>query len=187
MPYQVERTILGIKKEHRTWGARKIRDKLIKQFSMVSTPAVSTVHAVLDRHGLVGRKKRRRYKAQGTPLVAALKPNELWCADYKGEFMLGNKQYCYPLTISDYSSRYLIGCEGVKSTRSDIAFTIFERAFRDFGLPSAIRTDNGVPFASGNALFGLTRLSVWWLRLASACSASSPDTPNRTAVTNACT
>ncbi len=72
--------------------------------------------------------------------------------------MLGNKQYCYPLTITDYRSRYLIACEGVKSTKADFAFTVFESAFKDFGLPSAIRTDNGVPFASGNALFGLTRL-----------------------------
>jgi len=84
---------------------------------------------------------------------------------YKGEFMLGNKEYCYPLTISDYRSRYLIACEDVASTRSDFAFSIFERAFKDFGLPQAIRTDNGVPFASGNALFGLSKLAVWWLRL----------------------
>ncbi len=165
LPYQVERTILGIRKERDTWGARKIRDKLLKQFPMVPTPAISTIHAVPDRHGLVKRRKRRRYKAQGTPLVAAHQPNELWCADYKGEFMLGNKQYCYPLTISDYRSRYLLACEGVKSTKADLAFTVFESAFKEFGLPHAIRTDNGVPFASGNALFGLTRLSVWWLRL----------------------
>ena len=179
LPYQVERTILGIKKERATWGARKIRDKLIKQFPMVPTPAVSTIHAVLDRHGLVKRKKRRRYKAQGTPLIAAHQPNELWCADYKGEFMLGNKQYCYPLTISDYSSRYLIGCEGVKSTKTDIALTVFERAFRDFGLPRAIRTDNGVPFASGNSLFGLTRLSVWWLRLGISLQRIKPGHPEQ--------
>ena len=179
LPYQVERTILGIRKEHANWGARKIRDKLIKQFPMVPTPAISTIHAVLDRHGLVKRRKRRRYKAEGTSLVAALRPNELWCADYKGEFMLGNKQYCYPLTISDYSSRYLIGCEGVKSTKADIAFTVFERAFRDFGLPRAIRTDNGVPFASGNALFGLTKLSVWWLRLGISLQRIKPGHPEQ--------
>jgi transposase InsO family protein len=165
LPFQIERTILGIKKKHPSWGARKIRDKLLRQFTMVKPPAISTVHAVLDRHGLVKRKKRRRYKAQGTMLVGAHEPNGLWCADYKGEFMLGNKQYCYPLTITDYRSRYLITCEGVTSTRSDLAFTIFENAFKDFGLPAAIRTDNGVPFASGNALFGLSKLSVWWLRL----------------------
>ena len=179
LPYQLERAILGIKKEHDTWGARKIRDKLIKQFPMVPTPAISTIHAVLDRHGLVKRKKRRRYKAQATPLVAAHQPNELWCADYKGEFMLGNKQYCYPLTISDYTTRYLIGCEGVKSTKADIAFTVFERAFRDFGLPSAIRTDNGVPFASANALFGLTRLAVWWLRLGISLQRIKPGHPEQ--------
>jgi putative transposase len=132
---------------------------------MIKTPAISTVHAVLDRNGLVKRRKRRRHKARGTPLSAAHEPNGLWCADFKGEFMLGNKQYCYPLTITDYRSRYLLACDGLSSTRSDFAFTVFERAFKDFGLPSAIRTDNGVPFASGNALFGLSRLAVWWLRL----------------------
>ena len=165
LPFQVERTILRIKTEHPSWGAPKIRDKLVRQFPMIKTPAISTIHAVLNRQGLVKRRKRRRYKAQGTPLVAAHAPNGLWCADYKGEFMLGNRQYCYPLTISDYRSRYLLACEGLKSTQSDFAFSVFERAFHDFGLPRAIRTDNGTPFASGNALFGLTRLAVWWLRL----------------------
>ena len=165
LPYQVEKTILGIKKEHPTWGARKIRDKLLRQYTMIKPPAVSTVHAVLDRNGLVKRRKRRRHKARGTALIGADAPNGLWCADYKGEFMLGNREYCYPLTISDYRSRYLLACEGVASTKSDFAFSVFERAFRDFGLPHAIRTDNGVPFASGNALFGLSRLAVWWLRL----------------------
>ena len=165
LPFQVERSILRLKTEHPTWGAPKIRDKLLKLYPMVKPPAVSTVHAVLDRHGLVKRRRRRRYKAQGTELREGLSANALWCADYKGEFMLGNRQYCYPLTISDYRSRYLLACEGVPSTRAELAFTIFERAFKDYGLPDAIRTDNGAPFASGNALFGLSRLSVWWLRL----------------------
>ena len=165
LPFQVERTILSIKREYPTWGAPKIRDKVIKEYPMIKPPAVSTIHAVLDRHGLVKRRKRRRYKAEGTVLNAAHKPNGLWCADYKGEFLLGNKKYCYPLTITDYRSRYLFTCEGLESTRSDFAFSVFERAFKDFGLPKAIRTDNGVPFASGNSLFGLSKLSVWWLRL----------------------
>jgi len=165
LPFQVERTILSIKREYPTWGAPKIRDKVIKEYPMIKPPAVSTIHAVLDRNGLVKRRKRRRYKAEGTVLNAAHKPNGLWCADYKGEFLLGNKKYCYPLTITDYRSRYLFTCEGLESTRSDFAFSVFERAFKDFGLPKAIRTDNGVPFASGNSLFGLSKLSVWWLRL----------------------
>ena len=165
LPFQVERTILGIKKEHRSWGAPKIRDKLIRAYPMIKPPATSTVHAVLDRNGLVARRKRRRYKAKGTTLRAAHQPNGLWCADYKGEFLLGNKKYCYPLTITDYRSRYLLSCEGLESTRFDLALSVFERTFKDFGLPKAIRTDNGIPFASPNALFGLSRLSVWWLRL----------------------
>ncbi len=165
LPFQVERTILAIKREHSTWGAPKIRDKLIREYPMIKPPAISTVHAVLDRNGLVKRRKRRRYKAEGTALGTAHSPNGLWCADYKGEFLLGNEQYCYPLTITDYASRYLLGCEALASTASDFAFSVFERAFKDFGLPAGIRTDNGIPFASPNAMFGLSKLSVWWLRL----------------------
>jgi putative transposase len=165
LPFQIEQTIVQIKREHPTWGAPKIREKLIREFPMFKPPAKSTVHAVLDRNGLVKRRKRRRYRAEGTPLSHARTPNGLWCADYKGEFLLGNQQYCYPLTITDYRSRYLLACEGLESTKSPFAFTVFERVFKEFGLPNAIRTDNGLPFASPNALFGLSRLSVWWLRL----------------------
>lgn len=165
LPVQIERCILGLKREHSSWGAPKIRDKLIRQYPMIKPPAISTVHAVLDRHGLVTRRRRRRYKARGTDLHSAVQANGLWCADYKGEFRLGNRQYCYPLTITDYHSRYLLACEGLTSTNSDFAFSVFERVFKDFGVPGAIRTDNGTPFASPHALFGLSRLSVWWLRL----------------------
>lgn len=165
LPFQIERTILGLKKEYSNWGAPKIRDKLVRDYPMVKPPAISTIHAVLDRHGLVKGKKRRRHKAKGTPLSAAMTPNALWCADYKGEFRLGNKRYCYPLTITDQASRYLLCCEGLATTKSDFAFAVFERAFKEFGLPQAIRTDNGTPFASAHALFGLSKLSVWWLRL----------------------
>ena len=179
LPYQVERTILGIKKEYPTWGAPKIRDKLIRQYPMIPVPAVSTIHAALDRHGLVKRRKRRRHKAQGTALNSAGQPNGLWCADYKGEFMLGNHQYCYPLTITDYRSRYLLACEGLASTKSDFAFSVFERAFKDFGLPVAIRTDNGTPFAAPCALFGLSRLAVWWLRLGIQLQRIQPGKPQQ--------
>jgi transposase InsO family protein len=146
---------------------------------MIKSPATSTVHAVLDRHGLVKRRKRRRYKAQGTELTAAQEVNGLWCADFKGEFMLGNKQYCYPLTITDYRSRYLFACEGLASVRSEFAFSVFERVFKDYGLPGAIRTDNGAPFASGNALFGLSKLAVWWLRLGIKIQRIKPGNPQQ--------
>jgi len=165
LPFQVERSILAIKREYTSWGAPKIRDKLIRQLPMIKPPAASTIHAVLDRHGLVKRRERRGYNAHGADLVAAAPSDGLWCALFKGEFMLGNKQYCYPLTITDYRSRYLLACESLSSVRSEFAFSVFERVFKDFGLPDAIRTDNGAPFASGNALFGLSTLAVWWLRL----------------------
>lgn len=179
LPFQIERSILGLKKDYPGWGAPKIRDKLIRQYPMLKPPAISTVHAVLDRHGLVQRRRRRRHRAEGTALSNALQPNGLWCADYKGEFRLGNRQYCYPLTVTDHSSRYLLACEGLQSTKSDFAFSVFERTFKEFGLPTAIRTDNGVPFASSHALFGLSKLSVWWLRLGIAIERIKPGHPQQ--------
>ena len=141
LPYQVERTILGIKKDHPSWGAPKIRDKLIRAFPMITPQAVSTVHAVLDRNGLVKRRKRRRYKAKGTELTAAHAPNGLWCADFKGEFMLGNKHYCYPLTITDYWSRYLLACEGLqRQLRPEPPCPPLNRAPRGPGARSRRRT-----------------------------------------------
>jgi putative transposase len=165
LPMQIEKLIVGLKKEYPHWGAPKIREKLRRLYPDMHCPAISTVHAVLDRHGLVERRKRRRNKAQGTALAHVTEPNELWCADYKGEFMLADRRYCYPLTITDYASRYLITCDALSTTKEVYAFSVFERAFKDFGLPTAIRTDNGVPFSCCNALYGLSKLSVWWLRL----------------------
>src|SRR5204863_86208 len=101
----------------------------------------------------------------GTPLSLGQRPNELWCTDYKGEFLLGNHHYCYPLTVTDHASRFLLTCEALSSTCENYAFTVFERLFQERGLPANIRSDNGVPFASAHVLFNLTKLPVWWLRL----------------------
>jgi transposase len=106
LPFQVENYILNVKREHASWGARKIRERLIRRFSGIKIPAKSTIHALLDRHGLVARRGRLRRRAQGTPLSLGQRPNELWCTDYKGEFLLGNRQYCYPLTVTDHASRF---------------------------------------------------------------------------------
>jgi putative transposase len=179
LPFQVETRIVLLKQEHPNWGAPKIREKLRRLNLGIQTPAISTVHAVLDRHGLVRRRRRRRYKARGTRLSWPRQPNDLWCADFKGEFMLADHRYCYPLTISDFASRYLIACEALASTREYTAFSVFERAFKDFGLPGAIRTDNGVPFASPHAFFGLSRLSVWWLRLGIEIERIQPGCPQQ--------
>lgn len=179
LPFQIEKAILQIKEDKPSWGAPKIREKLIRHYPEVYPPAISTVHAILDRHGLVKRRKNRRFYAKGTTLSAPLHPNDLWCADYKGEFMLTNKKYCYPLTITDFSTRYLLACEGLHSTQEQYAFTVFERIFKEFGLPRAIRTDNGVPFSSPNALFGLSKLSVWWLRLGIDIERIKPGNPQQ--------
>ena len=165
LPMAVEKLIVALKREYPDWGAPKIRERLRKRWPGVRCPAISTVHAVLDRHGLVTPRRPRRHRAEGTPLTWPAQPNELWCADYKGEFMLADRRYCYPLTITDFASRYLIRCEALSTTKELYAFSVFERVFKEFGLPTAIRTDNGVPFASPNALYGLSKLSVWWLRL----------------------
>ncbi len=179
LPFQIEKLIVRLKQERPSWGAPKIRERLRRMYPHVHTPAISTVHAILDRHGLVKRRGKRRYRAQGTALSDAKQPNELWCADYKGEFMLADKRYCYPLTVTDFASRYLIACDGLHTTKEAYAFTVFERVFKEFGLPKAIRTDNGVPFASPNALFGLSKLSVWWLRLGIDIEGIKPGNPQQ--------
>jgi putative transposase len=179
LPLQIEKLIVRLKREHPSWGAPKIREKLKRRHDDFQTPAISTVHATLDRHGLVNHGRNRRYRLQGTPLSKPLRPNDLWCADYKGEFMLADKRYCYPLTITDFATRYLLGCEALSSTQESYAFTVFERVFKEFGLPNAIRTDNGVPFASPHALFGLSKLSVWWLRLGIAIERIKPGHPQQ--------
>jgi putative transposase len=132
LPFQIENLILQLKREYPSWGAPKIREKIRRKHSEIQLPAISTVHAVLDRHGLVNRPRRRRYKAEGTALSRPLQPNELWCADYKGEFMLADRRYCYPLTITDAASRYLLSCEALSCTKGKYAFTVFERVFKDF-------------------------------------------------------
>jgi putative transposase len=180
LPMQIEKLIVNLRQDKPTWGAPKIRERLRRLYPDVHLPAISTVHAVLDRHGLVKRRRRnRRELRQGTPLSQAQEPNQLWCADYKGEFMLADRRYCYPLTVTDFASRYLIGCEALSTTKEAYAFTVFERLFKEFGLPKAIRTDNGVPFASPNALFNLSRLSVWWLRLGIEIERIEPGCPQQ--------
>jgi putative transposase len=181
LPFQVETLIVRLRQEHPSWGAPKIREKLRRLHNDVQLPAISTVHAVLDRHGLVsrGRGHHHRHKAEGTGLSKPTRPNDLWCADYKGEFMLADKRYCYPLTITDFASRFLVCCDALENTRESYAFTVFERAFKDFGLPLAIRTDNGTPFASNSAFFGLSKLSVWWLRLGVGIERIKPGNPQQ--------
>jgi putative transposase len=179
LPFQIETRIVQLKKEYPSWGAPKIREKLRRLNLGVNLPAISTVHAVLDRHGLVSRGRRPRYRASGTGLSTPTQPNDLWGADHKGEFMLADRRYCYPLTVSDCASRYLLACDALATKGEDYAFLVFERTFQAFGLPRAIRTDNGVPFASTTAFFGLSKLSGWWLRLGIAIERIKPGHPQQ--------
>ncbi|MER8453894.1 helix-turn-helix domain-containing protein [Mesorhizobium sp. M1428] len=181
LPAQIERMIVESKREKPHWGARKIRELLVRKLAGdVRIPAKSTVHAVLDRHGLVSqaRKRNRANKAVGTQLSQATRPNDLWCADFKGEFKLGNGRYCYPLTVTDQASRYLLACEAIESTKEGPVIEAFVRLFKERGLPEAIRSDNGLPFASPNGLYNLSRLSVFWLRLGIAIERIRPGNPH---------
>ena len=179
LPEAVERMIVRAKQDKPHWGARKIRELLVRRLAGdVRMPATSTIHAVLDRHGLVTRMRSRR-RATGTPLSQGTSPNSLWCVDYKGEFKLGNGRYCYPLTVTDHASRYLLMCEALESVREELAFEAFEQLFNERGLPLAIRSDNGVPFASPNGLYNLSRLAVWWLRLGIEIERIKPGCPQQ--------
>lgn len=161
---QVE-ALLALRRRHPFWGAKKLEQVLQTRHPKLAWPARSTVCDLLKRHGMIESRKRRRYPGHGgrptTPMTA---PNEIWCADYKGEFRTGDGRYCYPLTVTDGYSRFLLACQGRASTSHDGAQPVFRRLFQEYGLPQVIRTDNGVPFAT-TALGRLSRLSVWWIRL----------------------
>jgi len=152
LPAQIEAMIIASKKDKPHWGARKIRKLLVRRLAGdVHIPSTSTVHAVLDRHGLVAQaRKRHRHKTEGTGLSHAIVPNDLWRVDFKGEFKLGDGRYCYPLTVTDQASRYLLACEAFSSNKEFPVIDAFRRLFAERGLPDAIRSDTGVPFASPN-------------------------------------
>ncbi len=162
----IERLILAARADHPTWGPRKLLAWLEQRHGEAPWPVASTVGELLSRHGLVVRRRRRRRATPSGPLPAMpTEPGALWCADFKGWFRTGDGERCTPLTISDAASRYLLRCQGLgRRTGAELVRPIFEAAFREHGLPVAMRTDNGPPFASVG-LGGLSRLSVWWIRL----------------------
>jgi transposase InsO family protein len=164
-PAEQVAAIVTVKRRHLSWGPLTVRDWLRREHPRQSWPAVSTVGEILKRHGLVqGRRRRHRTPPHTQPFAAVRKANDVWSADFKGQFELGNSRMCYPLTISDNHSRYLLCCQGMYNPTTGPTQAWFERTFREYGLPGAIRTDNGVPFAS-IALGGLSELSVWLLKL----------------------
>ena len=164
-PEQIEEMVLQLRRAHMSWGPRKLKHVLQREAPHRPWPAASTIGALLAREGLViPRKKRRRAPPYTQPFASADAPNRVWCADFKGWFRTQDGERIDPLTITDACSRYLLRCQRVEKTDGARVRAIFEGAFRECGLPEAIRTDNGPPFAS-RAIAGLSRLSVWWMKL----------------------
>jgi putative transposase len=168
-PQQIETkraaAIIGARQQHPSWGARKLLNLLEEQKPLQNWPAASSIGELLKREGLiVARRKRQRTPPYTQPLAHAQAPNQVWCADFKGWFRCQDGERCDPLTITDAYSRYLLRCRVVGKTDGIHVRGIFEAVFRECGLPEAIRTDNGAPFASP-APGGLSRLSMWWLKL----------------------
>jgi transposase InsO family protein len=164
-PAELERMIVELRQAHMRWGPRKLKRVLERDEPGRVWPATSTIGELLKREGLVvARKKRLRTAAYSQPLAHADGPNRVWCADFKGWFRTGDGERVDPLTMTDGYSRYLLRCQAVEKTDTVRVQAIFEAAFREYGLPEAIRTDNGAPFAS-RALAGLSRLAVWWIKL----------------------
>lgn len=164
-PRHIEAAIVALRQKHPSWGAKKLLPILQRRHPAWDLPSRTAVCDILKREGLVRRKRNRRHIGHpGKPSAQILGPNDLWCADFKGQFKTGNGIYCYPLTITDGFSRYLLGCHGLLTTSVIDAKPVFTRIFKEYGLPKRIRTDNGVPFAT-NTLARLSRLSAWWVRL----------------------
>jgi putative transposase len=163
-PAEVEDRVVQLRKQYPDYGPKKLHSMLFEQSPELAVPACSTIGDILDRYGLIRpRRFRLRVPPSSSPLAHAQEPNDVWCVDFKGHFPLGDGTRCHPLTITDAASRYLIKCESVGKPDEAHCRPHFERAFREFGLPRRIRSDNGAPFAS-KALGGLSRLSVWWVQ-----------------------
>jgi len=164
-PEDLEQMVLELRQAHMRWGPRKLKRVLERDEPGRAWPAVSTIGALLKREGLVvARKKRWRTAPYTEPLAHADEANRVWCADFKGWFRTADRERIDPLTISDAHSRYLLRCQAVEKTDTARVQAIFEAAFREYGMPQAMRTDNGAPFAS-RAVAGLSRLAVWWIKL----------------------
>ena len=164
-PQWIAEEIIEVKRSMVRWGPKKIISELRRAKPEVDWPAVSTAGAILKRAGLVKqRRPRRRWKHPGVPAIAVHNPNELHTIDFKGEFRLGDKSICYPLTIQDRWSRYVLACKGLHSPCLEAVRSTMEELYREIGLPERIRSDNGRPFVA-HGISGLSRLNVWWMRL----------------------
>ena len=178
-PAEVEQALMQMRARHPSWGARKLLHQVGLQQPGLHLPHESTVCEMLKRNGMVKTRPRRRAIGHpGRPSAVVSCPNDAWSADFKGQFRTADGKYCYPLTVTDNYSRYLLECRGLEGTRLEPTKAVFTRLFKEYGLPRRIKTDNGVPFAAPT-LGRLSRLSVWWLRLGVLPELSEPGKPQQ--------
>jgi transposase InsO family protein len=164
-PLGVVQQIVRLKHEHPSWGPLKLRMYAQRQQPEVSWPAASTFGEILKRHDLVVLRRRRAHTPRyGEPFGSVQAANDVWSIDFKGQFELGDGRLCYPLTVSDNFSRYLLRCQALSGPRHEPVQAALTALFVEYGLPRAIRSDNGVPFASV-AVGGLSKLAVWLIKL----------------------
>lgn len=174
-------TIVAARKQRPTWGPRKLRAVLVDRYPGIAFPSVSAIAAILQRHGLTSLRRRRRKRLvvpTSKPFAAATAPNTVWCIDFKGWFRTADGRRCYPLTLIDAYSRFLLRCEALRDPDTKHVRAVLDSAFQEFGTPHAIRSDNGPPFASTGA-GGLTELSVWWHRLGITPDRITPGKPQQ--------
>ena len=163
---KLEEMIVEARRSHPRWGGGKLKALMKRNHPGINWPAESTFDAILKRNGLTEpRRKRRKSGRLRSVGKKSTEPNGVWTADFKGEFRTRDGQWCYPLTIVDEYSHYIIACQGLESTAGDSSQEVFEEVFERHGMPAVIRSDNGVPFSVSHALCGLSQLSVWWIRL----------------------
>jgi len=177
----IAQEIVELRLAHPKWGPAILLDLLHKRHPKADLPSVSTAARILARHGLVRPRRRHRRAHPGCPKTVAQRPNHIWAADYKGQFRLGNGSYCFPLTVSDLASRFVLGVDAHPAISLERTQAHFSRLFQEYGLPDRIRTDNGVPFAS-NALARLSQLSVWFIKLGIYPELIEPGRPQQNAI-----
>lgn len=179
MPADVEALLLEARRAHPTWGPRKIRAYLEPRYPGMPLPAPSTIGDLFSRAGLVEPlRKRRKWTHPGRIPASAEAPNELWTIDFKGEFRTRDGQLCYPLTVADAHTRFILGCDALDSTGGGGVRQVMERLFHTYGLPEVIRSDNGTPFCS-KAIAGLSRLSIWWMKAGIGHNRTEPGHPEQ--------
>ncbi|MCG8411909.1 MAG: IS481 family transposase [Bacteroidales bacterium] len=178
-PSDIEERILFYRKNHSRWGGKKIWKCLHRDFSAEQIPSVTTVNRILKRNGLVTSRKRRRKVKAVHPIFDPQACNEVWSADFKGKFKLGNQRYCHTLTIADSYSRFIFSAKGLYGEKFEPTMLEFRKIFNEYGMPLQIHTDNGSPFGAVQAVKRLTRLAVWFIELGIEPVYSDPASPQQ--------